>query len=141
MLAKSRHSEWQWDYTEQKYYHIFCDSFAAGYKCPICDLTTPDSFTWGDILEFIRQKGCDRDEYFHFARYDVEDLVDCQVWNDSIWQIAVYWVKGDSEGWYVHIDEVYSRCSTRKLILLGKFWDTDRAAAACRDVTEFIYNH
>ena len=142
MLARHRYSEWDWDYDEQRYYHRFCDAYAEDHKCLMCQTPTPDSFTWNDVLEFIREEGFDKDEYFSLSPVD-RGYLDRQVWDGGIdiWCIPVYWMVGGSEGYYVHVDRLIideGNGNRSQLMLLGKFWDKERAKEAVVAISEFI---
>ena len=89
--------------------------------------------TWGDVDKFIREQNLDDDEYFEVHtvfRHQHEDWKKESVYADRIRWIAVYWVVGGSEGYYVHIET--RECETQKaeLVFLGKFWDVTRAEQA-----------
>ena len=44
--------------------------------------------------------------------------------------IAVFWVVGGSEGYYVHIETRESETLKAELVFLGKFWDAAHAERA-----------
>ena len=46
------------------------------------------------------------------------------------------WVVGDSEGHYVHVERIVGK--TRELMLLGKFWEWQRAEEAVRAIQRKI---
>ena len=157
-----RREDWDWDCPEQKWYHKPCDVYAGDeHKCIICGAYVPDSFRWQDVMTYIEEKEYDQDEYFsmnsdgiYTPGIDVkkcrEALLDSQVFDDlDVWQVAVYWVNGSSEGWYVHIDQVLSsqrgdhkhddKFHARNR-MLGKFWSAERAAEVCSDLAAYIWN-
>ncbi len=80
--------------------------------------------TWGDVDAFICERELDRDEYFeshtvfrhHHANWQSEVIYA----GHTRW-VAVYWVVGASEGYYVRIET--RECETQKaeLAFLGKF--------------------
>ena len=109
----------------------------------------PDN--WGEVDAFIRANKLDQEEYFTFCwPYDYRKRVDADklpVWGDRTRWIAVYMVEGGSEGWYVHVErvnvpegagEIHSAYETES-IMLGKFWDHERALEAVAMLTRFVY--
>jgi hypothetical protein len=89
--------------------------------------------TWGDVARFIREKGLDDDEYFEMHtvyRHHHADWKREFVYADKVRWIAVYWVAGGSEGYYVHIETRERETQKAELVLLGKFWDVPRAEHA-----------
>lgn len=110
--------------------------------------------TWGRLLDFIREAGLDRDEYFHLtAPYDLyekgrrEAFLRQRVWDEARW-IGVFWCVGGSEGYYVHVERLWYEVDPkntnppllRDLVLLGKFWDWRRAEEAANAV-QYLVNH
>jgi len=86
--------------------------------------------TWGDVDKFIRENGYDDEEYFEahtIFRHQNARWQEKPVFDKNIRWIAVYWVVGTSEGYYVHVET--RECETQKaeLVLLGKFWDQAHA--------------
>lgn len=89
--------------------------------------------TWGDIDAFIREHGFDDDEYFgvHTVyRHHHVDWKEEFVYADHVRWIAIYWVVGGSEGYYVHVETREPETQKAELIFLGKFWDVARAEQA-----------
>jgi hypothetical protein len=138
-------SLWEWNYKEKRYWHKSCEAYAEEYHCPICLRGTPDSFTWGDLMVFIRREGFHKDEYFSYS----ENLVQpqAQVFADDIngdhcHAVACFWVVGGSEGYYVHIQPVYGygeyKYGRLKEGLIGKFWNQKRAEKAVKAIQAFI---
>lgn len=92
--------------------------------------------TWGDVEKFVKKAGLDKSEYFHI---DVPSMRDQVVWDEKgIRWIAVWWVRGGSEGWYVHVERVVSH-GERIPAMLGKFWSAQEAAAAATALTRLFY--
>lgn len=89
--------------------------------------------TWGEFGQFIRDNGLDDDEYFELhtvyrhqhPRWQAEF-----VYADKIRWIAVYWVVGGSEGFYVHVETREHETQKAELVFVGKFWDAARAEQA-----------
>ena len=59
--------------------------------------------------------------------------------------VACYAVKGDSEGWYVHVDlirgEPDGATGGRFLMILAKFWRRDDALKAVEALTRIVWTH
>ena len=89
--------------------------------------------TWGDVDEFIRNHHLDDDEYFEvhtvYRHHHPEWKKEC-VYAGKVRWIAVYWVVGGSEGYYVHVETRSGESPQVELVLVGKFWDTMRAEFA-----------
>ena len=94
--------------------------------------------TWRTVLEFIEEMGFDDDEYFHLFP-SRREMIDQPIWNNQH-LISVFWVVGGSEGYYVHVENRKNDDSGdhADLIILGKFWDWERAEEAVRAVQRFI---
>lgn len=89
--------------------------------------------TWGDVDAFIREHEFDRDEYFEphtVFRHHHADWQKEFVYADNVRWIAVYWVVGGSEGYYVHVETRERETQKAELAFLGKFWDVARAEQA-----------
>jgi len=138
----------EWEQGDEGWYHKKCDAYSDKYHCPMCGVADPSSFTWGDIEKHIREQGYDKDEYFGWNWSDNGEYINRQVWNGTEdWYVAVWWSPGGSEGWYVHVDRLWTekgvddrfdyRCG--KTILLGKFWSMERAQEVTQALTEYIY--
>lgn len=94
--------------------------------------------TWRTVLQFIEEMGFDEDEYFYL--YSLKrSYIDQPIWDQQQW-IAVFWVIGGSEGYYVHVEKRWNDESGEhaELILLGKFWQWERAQEATLSVQLFI---
>ncbi len=94
--------------------------------------------TWRSVLNFIQEMGFDQDEYFHIF-LPKRDMIDQPIWDKQCW-IAVFWVVGGNEGYYVHVENRWNDDAGdhSELILLGKFWDWERAEEATNAVQRFI---
>ena len=94
--------------------------------------------TWRTVLDFIDEMGFSADEYFHLYPANGH-LIDQPIWNSQRW-IAVFWVVGGSEGYYLHVENRWNdeKGDYADLILLGKFWDWERAEEATQAVQRFI---
>jgi hypothetical protein len=89
--------------------------------------------TWGDVDKFIRDHNLDDDEYFEVHTVYGHHHADWKkefVYAEKIRWIAVYWVVGGSEGYYVHVETREPETQKTELVLLGKFWDAARAEQA-----------
>jgi hypothetical protein len=89
--------------------------------------------TWDAVDAFIREHGLDDDEYFEVHtvyRHHHADWKKEFVYADQVRWIAVYWVVGGSEGYYVHVETHARETQRGELIFLGKFWDVARAEQA-----------
>lgn len=93
--------------------------------------------TWGELLDVLEAEGWGQDEYLSamYASYAHPGEADAwrarKLWDDAVRWIACYWVIGDSEGYYAHIDRICQSngSESRELVILAKFWDADRAEA------------
>lgn len=94
--------------------------------------------TWRTVLLFIREMGFDEDEYFQFFSCN-RDYMDKPIWDKQHW-ISVFWVIGGSEGYYVHVENRWNdeQGDHSDLIMIGKFWDWERAEAATQAVQRFV---
>jgi hypothetical protein len=94
--------------------------------------------TWRTVLDFIQEMGFDNDEYFHLFP-DKRHFVDQPIWDKQNW-ISVFWVVGGSEGYYIHVENRMNdyEGDHANLIILGKFWDWERAEEATQAVQRFI---
>jgi hypothetical protein len=97
--------------------------------------------TWRTVLDLIQEMGFDQDEYFHLFPTK-RNMIDQPIWNNQKW-ISVFWVVGGSEGYYVHIANIWSEITSdhmdhTDLIILGKFWDRERAEQATQALQYFI---
>lgn len=94
--------------------------------------------TWRTVLQFIDDMGFAGDEYFHLFPSQ-RDMIDLPIWNQQNW-ISVFWVIGGSEGYYVHVENRWNDDTGdhADLILLGKFWDWERAEEATKTVQQFV---
>jgi len=104
----------------------------AGYR------QAEKTHTWRTVLDFIQEMGFDNDEYFHLFP-DKRHFIDQPIWDHQHW-IAVFWVVGGSEGYYVHIENRWNdyEGDHADLIVLGKFWDWERAEEATRALQRLI---
>lgn len=97
--------------------------------------------TWGELLDVLLQEGYGEDEYLSgYAGYlshgSDRNWRLAPLWERETKWIACYWVEGDSEGYYVHIDKLSADPSARgsdfhylsQRMILGKFWYWERAA-------------
>jgi len=99
------------------------------------------SLTWNDVSDFIHKFEFDKDEYFQYSFSPSRDVPkDDPVWDKGVHWVACYWVIGGSEGYYVHVDQLVTTTGSkqsgneRRMVLLGKFWDIERAQAAANAV-------
>jgi hypothetical protein len=94
--------------------------------------------TWRTVLDLIQEMGFDGDEYFHLFP-DKRYMIDQPIWDRQYW-ISVFWVVGGSEGYYVHVENRWNdeKGDYADLIILGKFWDWERAEDATKAVQQFI---
>jgi hypothetical protein len=95
--------------------------------------------TWGDVMEFVTMNGLHHEEYFSLCQgVKATD----EVWKDARW-VAVYWVEGGSEGYYLHIDRIVwneeRQVNETQTYALGKFWSKASAAVAVTWLTPFVY--
>jgi hypothetical protein len=111
-----------------------------GAKCPE---------TWGDLLKTLTAAGFAEDEYLSSQAIGLglsrQEWEAKPIWSDGTRWIACYWVRGGSEGYYVHIDELTAgndpstRDYTTKNQILGKFWDWERAQE-CANYAQRLIN-
>lgn len=96
--------------------------------------------SWGDFMEFVREHHLEREEYFSLSNGTKNDE---PLWGKHTRWIAVYWVEGGSEGYYVHVDRLDWNESTQvteaTTMALGKFWSKASAAIAVTYLTPFVY--
>ena len=59
------------------------------------------------------------------------------VWKDTFW-IKVFWVKGSSEGYYVHVEKLDMEKNSTTL-MLGKVWNVTSAEKMVRDISRFVW--
>lgn len=93
-----------------------------------------------DLMKFVADSRLDKEEYFCLAmsikRSD-------EIWLPDTRWIAVYWVEGGSEGYYVHIDRIdYSKERDNFIVTrlaLGKYWAKASAGMAVLLLTPFVY--
>lgn len=93
--------------------------------------------TWGDVLDYAVAQGYAQDEYFDLSVGNPKSLLDEPVWDSSTSWISVFWVVGDSEGYYVHVERIIDK-GQRQLVLLGKFWDWERAMACVNELQRLV---
>lgn len=103
-----------------------------------------DRLTFADLEAYIRRKGLDRDEYFSTDRRRCPDPALPLETDDSRW-LSCYWVRGGSEGWYVHVDRITPDPDRiegyrSEILFIGKFWTPERAAEVVTAVTGFLYD-
>jgi hypothetical protein len=137
--------DWWWNFSAQKWQHLPCgaEALVGSHEppfCPKCEVRNPEVRTVGDLMELVQRHALDADEYFSPHDWQGVTLRDRgQVLRDPLWLkntkwIAVFWVVGGSEGYYVHVERVQSPeahgPATIQDIALGKFWDRERAAFA-----------
>ena len=94
--------------------------------------------TWRSVLDFIDEMGFSADEYFHLYPASSHHI-DQPIWDNQRW-VAVFWVVGGSEGNYVHVENRWNdaKGDYADLILLGKFWNWERAETAVRAIQQFV---
>lgn len=119
-----REQWWGWyDVVEgmcENYRYKTLATIGSWLRAEMHKLDTPDG-------EFI-------DEYFSLG-----DDTKGACWPDftmTRW-IAVYPVRGGSEGWYVHVDALLSD-DKRKLLFLAKTWTPDRAWEIVRELARLL---
>jgi hypothetical protein len=109
--------------------------------------------TWRDLANVINEAGFRDDEggvsfnwNDYFSKQPNKTLpTEVPIFNEKTNAIACYWVVGDSEGFYVHIQGIESNDKFRfgKITtygLTGKFWTKERAEDCVRFAQEVI-NH
>ena len=113
-----------------------------------------DTLTIRKVLDFIHKNEYDLDEYFSASCYIVNSSMehggpggslDDPLYSDQTKWIAVFYVVGSSEGWYVHVDRVIIPPEDAKIgdyyhqiVLVGKFWERERAEQAVTAITKYI---
>jgi len=60
------------------------------------------------------------------------------IWGDNNHRIAVFWVTGGSEGYYVHVET--TGCEKPQTLMLAKCWDVESAEKIVRDTSRFIWD-
>ena len=98
---------------------------------------------------FIREQGFDRDEYFATSTPQIGKQTELQdpIWGEGTADVSVYWVTGQSEGYYVHVERRYHSdelntgyyANSAELVLTGKFWKWERAEEAVIAIQRFIH--
>jgi hypothetical protein len=95
--------------------------------------------TWGDLLAFAVKNGLANEEYFTLCAHT---KADDPIWGDSRW-IAVYWVEGGSEGYYLHVDQLVWNEATQvneaRTFALGKYWMKASASIAVTLLTPWVH--
>ncbi len=92
--------------------------------------------TWLNLLNEMKERGFDEDEYYSFLKYDTR-LLDQEIWSDDVNEVLCYWRPGSNEGYYASVEAVIRDKSKEsgvryENVMLGKFWDAERAEAATR---------
>ena len=86
--------------------------------------------TWGDLLNALIAAGFEKDEYLSSQSIELgmsfEEFCAKDLWDEETWRLACFWVRGGSEGYYTHIEEI-RRDKTSRCYILGKFWNWERA--------------
>lgn len=91
--------------------------------------------TWGELAEALTAAGFAADEYLsESGRYQHPDFRTLELWGAGVRWISCFWVVGGSEGYYCHIERQRATGGNdgnvfSELMLLGKFWDWQRAEA------------
>lgn len=95
-----------------------------------------DDVTWADVAAFIKAAHLDRSEYFH--EHVAQATLKERIWARGY--PCAYWMRGGSEGWYVHVARNVrsERKSFHEDLFLGKFWSADDAAFAVDLLTRFM---
>lgn len=104
--------------------------------------------TFADLERFLKESGLADQEYFHLTDAVAPRKGD-PLWQRGVRFVAVWWVPGANEGYYVHVDRAleierqgramheYKRPS--EPVALGKFWSPEDAGMACWLITRFVY--
>jgi hypothetical protein len=103
--------------------------------------------TWGELYKALRDAGYGDDEYINPSyHYDDKNADQQPIWDTYVRYIACFWVVGNSEGYYVHIDRVLAKDiykGVRELVpqtmILGKFWQWERAQE-CANFAQRLVN-
>lgn len=96
--------------------------------------------TYGDLMEYVKANRIDQEEYFSLSQgVKAEE----PIWSPTTVWIAVYWVEGGSEGYYVHVDRIEDREAlghrVSTVMACGKFWAKASASLAVTYLTPFVY--
>jgi hypothetical protein len=96
----------------------------------------PPEWSWADLLQEAEPLLKDLEpDYLNIDR-DVYPESPVWDWRRHVRWIAVYCVEGGSEGWYLHVDQVWHE--GRRIGLLGKFWSEDQAIEAVSRITRVV---
>lgn len=97
--------------------------------------------TAGDLMAFIAHHQLGEEEYF-----SVRDIVETRsetIFLDNTKWVAVYWVEGGNEGYYVHIDRLNWNQGRQVMeaqnIAVGKYWLVASANKAVALLTPFVH--
>ncbi len=145
-------SYWVWDCPNQRYHHRCCGdpkwAYGENFRCRACDAPTPDSFTFEDLEKFIRANGLGNDEHFGIEHHDwktgqrIDDRRREQIYTPGVRWIAVWWVVGGSEGYWVHVARIIPSDGPEnpaaEQIALGKGWSIEWAERSVRLLQKYI---
>jgi len=143
LLKPTTQRHWAWLTPCQQWFHQSCNAYVTdeGF-CPICGTPTPHCFTRRQLHDRIHKTHLD-EEYFEvqedYTKPDY-DYNNEQLWTDNTAWIAVYVVKGGSEGFYVHVDRLDRIVNGRTMLLLGKYFDLEKAEEAVRRISRWVYD-
>lgn len=97
--------------------------------------------TWADVDQLVKEAHLDQAEYFS-ARNMPDSVREKDIWERG--NPFAYWLKGGSEGWYVHVGQrrwggqAATEHALHEDLLLGKFWTPEDAAFAADLLTRFM---
>lgn len=96
--------------------------------------------TLEDLVAFHRTLDIKEEDYFSLSRnFHFSETIFAQ---DTRW-VAVYWVEGGSEGYYLHIDRQSYNEALEKLVItnvaIGKYWSIEAATKAVALLTPFVH--
>lgn len=95
----------------------------------------------GDLMKFVADHGLGQEEYFAAeSKLSSEE----PLWKEDTRWIAVFWVEGGSEGYYVHVERLNINKElggelVAQNLALGKYWSKGSASIAVTLLTPFVY--
>lgn len=95
-----------------------------------------EALTVGDVADFSKMKHSKLNIDSCVSPFQIPDGT--LVWGDNNHRIAVFWVTGSSEGYYVHVET--TSCKNPQTLMIGKCWDVSTAETMVRDLTRFIWD-
>lgn len=96
--------------------------------------------TMADLMQFVHDNKLDQEEYFTAGWKPVDGV---PLWREDTRWIAVYWVEGSNEGYYVHVDRLNWNKERQVMevehMATGKFWQKWTATRAVAMLTPWVH--